>query len=470
MKIFEKIPQIKNLLLRLFAIAVGITILFFLIPVITFFILDYLRFIPGSISVSGTGSMYPTFPKSNSNDRLAQSHEIIGRYSMFPYPNGLVALGKRYFNYSLQRGDIVVAENEQIRKENELLYGTASGVVKRIIALPGDSVELKDGIVYLNGRPLKEPYTAKSHSTFGNKFIEECKDIRVPENKIIILGDNRKASGDSRYFGFVDEKDIEYVLPWEKQKGVLDKNFRDVSEDLSDATKIKLDKAEYLKLLNEKRISAGVKTLAYQPLLEKSATFRAGTILKFNDFSFEASRSGYTMEKAMEDAGYANIIYGEVPIQGYYDADELFENQFQFKETKDFLLHKDYEEVGIAVVEGEINGCPTQVIVEHFAGYIPPNYKTEDRETLKKLLTRLKEIQTGWQKLKGDAERYEKSKIDVDRINEIIEKRVQNIAVIVQKMQSEKWLNKQEISYITEEDTILTKEQNDLAEKLNKGF
>lgn len=460
----------KNLLIRIFLISLVLIAILFLTPIAGFFIFDYMGFIPMQISVSATGSMYPTFPKSNSKNRAIQSQEVAGRYSMFPYPNGLVAFGKRYFNYNLQRGDIVVAENEQIRKENELLYGTASGVVKRIIALPGDSVELKNGIVYLNGNPLKEPYTAKSHSTFGNKFIEECKNIRVPENKIIILGDNRKASGDSRYFGFVDEKDIGYVLPWEKQKGILDKNFRDVSEDLSDATKIKLDKVEYLKLLNEKRKSAGVKTLTYQPLLEKSATFRAGTILKFNDFSFEASRSGYTMEKAMEDAEYSNIIYGEVPIQGYYDADELFENQFQFKETKDFLLHKDYEEVGIAVVEGEINGCPTQIIVEHFAGYIPPNYKKEDIETLKKVLTRLKEIQTGWKKLTEDTERYEKSKINVDRINEIIEKRIQNMTVIIQKMQSEKWLNKQEMSYITEEDTVLTKEQNELAEKLNKRF
>lgn len=457
----------KNLLIRIFLISLVLIAILFLTPIAGFFIFDYMGFIPMQISVSATGSMYPTFPKSNSKNRAIQSQEVAGRYSMFPYPNGLVLFGKRYFNYQLQRGDIIVAENEQIRKENELLYGTASGVVKRIIALPGDSVELKNGIVYLNGNPLKEPYTAKSHSTFGNKFIEECKNIRLPEDKIIILGDNRKASGDSRYFGFVDEKDIEYVLPWEKQKGILDKNFRDVSEDLSDATKIKLDKAEYLKFLNEKRKSAGVKTLTYQPFLEKSAASRAGTILKFNDFSFEASRSGYTMEKAMEDAGYSNIIYGEVPIQGYYDADELFENQFQFKETKDFLLHKDYEEVGIAVVEGEINGCPTQVIVEHFAGYVPPNYKQEDLEKLRKALSQLTAIQSGWAELKKASVFYEKYKTDIDRINTLIEKRIQNITNILQKMQKQKWLNKDEIKYLNEEDPRYTQELNALAGKLN---
>lgn len=457
----------KNLLIRIFLLSLVLITILFLTPIAGFFIFNSMGFIPRQISVSATGSMYPTFPKSNSKNRAIQSQEVAGRYSMFPYPIGLVLFGKRHFNYNLQRGDIVVAENEQIRKENELLYGTQSGVIKRIIALPGDALELKNGLVYLNGQPLEEPYTAKPHSTFGNKFIQECVMMRVPEDNVVIMGDNRKASGDSRYFGFVHTDDIPYVLPWEKQKGVLDKNFRDTSLDLSESTKIKLDKAEYLKFLNEKRKTAGVKTLTYQPLLEKSARARANTMLKFNDFSFEASASGYTMEKAVEEVGYSNIIYGEVPIQGYYDADELFENQFQFKETKDFLLHKDYEEVGIAAVEGEINGCPTQVIVEHFAGYVPPNYKQEDLEKLRKALSQLTAIQPGWAELKKASVFYEKYKTDIDRINTLIEKRIQNITNILQKMQKQKWLNKDEIKYLNEEDPRYTQELNALAGKLN---
>lgn len=459
----------KSLLTRIFILLFAIVATLFLVPVITLFVFDYLGFIPKRISVSATGSMYPTFPKSNSKNRIAQSQEVAGRYLMFPYPNGFVLFGKRYLNYLPQRGDIVVAENEQIRKENELLYGTQSGVVKRIIALPGDSIELKSGLVYLNGNPLKEPYTASPHATFGNKFIQECRTIRVPENNIVIMGDNRKASGDSRYFGFIRTSDIQYVLPWEKQKGVLDKNFRDTALDLNESTKIKLDKTEYLKLLNGKRKSAGVKTLVYQPLLEKSAQARANIMLKFNDFSFEASKSGYTMEKAMEDTGYSNIVFGEVPIQGYYDADELFENQFQFKETKDFLLHKDYEEVGIAAVEGEINGCPTQIIVEHFAGYLPPNYKKEDVEKLQKVLSQLKTIQPDWIDLKNAVAFYKKYKVDIDRANELIEKRIQKITNILQKMQMQKWLNKDEIKYLNEEDTVLIQELNVLVKKLNKA-
>ena len=51
-----------------------------------------------------------------------------------------------------------------------------------------------------------------------------------------------------------------------------------------------------------------------------------------------------------------------------------FENQFEFPNTKKFLLESDYQEIGIAEVEGMINGCPAQVIVQHFAGYKPPNY------------------------------------------------------------------------------------------------
>lgn len=418
------------------------------------------------IAISGTGSMYPTFPKGEGKDPKKLAEQIVGTPGMIRYPNGIVIAGKRFLNYEIGRGDIVVVENEKIREMTKSMYGDPSGWVKRVIGLPGDSIELRGGIVYLNVEPLKEPYIAKPRSTFGESFLSECKKVVVPENHIFVMGDNRKGSGDSREIGFIEIGAVNHVLPLKDQKGELAKYWRDTSKDFDETSKIKLDKEKYLQLLNEKRKEAGARELKYQPKLELSARKRGEIILKFNDFSFEATQSGYTMAKAMRDANYSNVVYGEAPTQGYYEAEELIENQFQFPETKKFLTDKSYQEIGIAEVEGEINGCPAQVIVQHFAGYVPPNYSKEVIDSWKNILSRLKEIQSGWAKLKEYKEFYEKNKQDVDRINEIISARIANISTIVARMEANQWLSTAEQKMI-DQDKFLHEEQEAIATRLN---
>ena len=143
-------------------------------------------------SVSGTGSMYPTFPKGEGKTVKEQSKEIVATPGMLPYPNGLVLLGKRYLNHQLGRGDIVTFFNNKTKEISERDSGEAHGFIKRIIGLPGDKIELREGVLYLNNEPQKEPYIARARSTFGGGFIPECKTLTVPENKLIVMGDNRK--------------------------------------------------------------------------------------------------------------------------------------------------------------------------------------------------------------------------------------------------------------------------------------
>lgn len=418
------------------------------------------------ITISGTGSMFPTFPKGDGKDPKELAKQIVGTPGMMRYPNGLVIAGRRYFGYKIGRGDIVVIENDKIREMTKNMYGDPSGWVKRVVGMPGDTIELREGIVYLNGEPFKEPYTAQPRSTFGETFLSECTKVTVPENSIFVMGDNRKGSGDSREIGFIEISAINHVLPLKNQTGTLDKAWRDTANDFDEKSKIKLDKDKYLQLLNEKRKEAGAKELKYQPKLETSANKRGEVILKFDDFSFEATESGYTMSKSMRDAGYSNTAWGEAPTHGYYEAEELIDNQFQFPESKKFLTDKTYQEVGISEVEGEINGCPTQVIVQHFAGYVPPNYKQADIDSWKTSLTRLREIQPGWNSLKDNSNFYQDNKTDVDRMSEIIAVRIGNISTIVSRMEANQWLTGAEQKMV-DQDKTLYNEQEALATKLN---
>lgn len=426
-----------------------------------------LGFVSEGIPVAGTGSMYPTFAKGEGKDQIELAKQVVGTPGMFPYPNGLVLFGKRYFGHQLGRGDIIVVEDDKTRKITEETYGRASGWVKRIVAVAGDTLEIRDGIVYLNHEPLKEPYLAKPRSTFGQTFLQECQEITVPENSIFVMGDNRTGSGDSREVGFFKIDDVNHALPLADQTGDLVDQWRDTTNDLEETARIKIDTEQYLELLNKERTAAGVKPLQYDPKLEESATKRGEVILKYDDFSFEATRSGYTMAKAMREVGYGNTVWGEAPLSGYYEADELLENQFEFPESKKFLLDKQYQDIGIAEVRAEVNGCPKHLIVQHFGGYVPPNYPRDVISSWEGALGSLRSIQSSWNELRSSGDFYNQNKSQVDRMNQIIEIRINRMADVVGTMRANRWLSASQESYVEHEDYALAREQNELANYLN---
>ena len=150
--------------------------------------------------ISGTGSMYPTFPKGTGQTDKENADQTVARVIFLQYPGGIEIFGKKYFAHSLQRGDIVAFQNETTEQTTREQYGIATGYIKRVIGLPGDTVELRDGLVFLNNQPLREPYTASPHSTFAESFLAECTKVVVPDKAVFVMGDNRKGSGDSREF------------------------------------------------------------------------------------------------------------------------------------------------------------------------------------------------------------------------------------------------------------------------------
>lgn len=422
------------------------------------------------ITISGTGSMYPTFPKGHSKDPKKLSEELVATTGMKPYPNGIKISNINFFGHEIERGDIIVAENEKIRESSKKLYGEPGGIVKRVIALPEDKILIKDGLVYLNGKVLKEPYTARPRSTFGGKFLKDCSELTIPEGKLFVMGDNRKGSGDSRHdTGLIDYKDVHYVLSYKDQLGNLDKGWHDPKEDDKESARISLDVDKYLSLLNKERVKVGLKLLQYENRLSLSAEKRGVVMLKHDDLSFEATRSGYTMQRAVSDSSYSNIVYGELPSLGVYEAEELFEYYFEFPETKKFLLDKDYQDFGISSVRGELNGCPANIVVIHIAGYVPPNYSKDIIESWDISLNRLKEIQSGWADLKQNTSFYNKHKADINRINDIISTRISKIDAIVLAMKANRWLSSDLDAFTRTGDKSMYDEQESLANKLNSS-
>ncbi|MHC5251725.1 type I signal peptidase SipX [Listeria kieliensis] len=90
--------------------------------------------------------------------------------------------------------------------------------IKRVIGLPGDTVEYKKDVLYINGKKYDEPYLDGEKEKIANGYLtnnfklEDLPAVKnakvVPKNHLFVLGDNRRISKDSRYIGFISEDDV----------------------------------------------------------------------------------------------------------------------------------------------------------------------------------------------------------------------------------------------------------------------
>ena len=127
--------------------------------------------------VSGD-SMYPTFKN--------------GEYIL----TNLIALRTN----GLQRGDVIVFQAPPDPEKD---------FIKRVIGLPGDTVELKNGFVYVNGKKLDEsPYLHSDVRSYGGAFLKDSQPYTVPTDDYFVMGDNRPFSSDSREWGIVARSKI----------------------------------------------------------------------------------------------------------------------------------------------------------------------------------------------------------------------------------------------------------------------
>ena len=96
-------------------------------------------------------------------------------------------------NYN--RGDVVVVDKP----------GLGLSLIKRIVGLPGEKIMVSEGKVYINGRQINENYLPEDTETIGATFLQNNKELTIPENNYFVMGDNRKVSNDSRYIGFINK-------------------------------------------------------------------------------------------------------------------------------------------------------------------------------------------------------------------------------------------------------------------------
>jgi signal peptidase I len=158
------------------------------------FILIFTNYVAQATQVP-TESMKPTI--------LVGDHFFIDKLA---FPGNLPEVLHKYLpQRSISRGDIIVFKSPV---EGNIPF------VKRVVAMPGEIVEIRNKDVYINGRKLKEPY--KIHvdpSVYHNdRWTPDDLKIRdnygphtVPSHSFFVMGDNRDNSNDSRYWGFVKD-------------------------------------------------------------------------------------------------------------------------------------------------------------------------------------------------------------------------------------------------------------------------
>lgn len=110
-----------------------------------------------------------------------------------------------------KHGDVVVF---RFPKDRSIDY------IKRVVGTPGDTVEIKAKKVFINGKPINDAHAHVSSPTVLNAKAsprDNFGPILVPEDRIFVMGDNRDNSYDSRFWGFVDQRDVlgkAFILYW----------------------------------------------------------------------------------------------------------------------------------------------------------------------------------------------------------------------------------------------------------------
>ena len=138
---------------------------------------------------------------SMENNLLIGDHLLVNKFIDAPTATGLertlLPIGQ------IRRGDVLVFKYP-VEPDRDF--------IKRVIGLPGETLELKEKKIYINGKPIDEPYVhfleeprrnAELSEVTSSDVRENYGPVKVPPNQYFMMGDNRDNSADSRYWGFM---------------------------------------------------------------------------------------------------------------------------------------------------------------------------------------------------------------------------------------------------------------------------
>jgi signal peptidase I len=144
---------------------------------------------------------------------LIGDHILVNKFIYgvkLPFVNATIIPGK-----APKRGDVVVFRFPQDPDKD---------FIKRTIAVAGDTIAIRDKKVYLNGKPMPDPFGVHKDARIipkGAQPRDNFGPITVPDGKIFVMGDNRDHSFDSRFWGFVDLRDVKgkaFIIYWSWDK------------------------------------------------------------------------------------------------------------------------------------------------------------------------------------------------------------------------------------------------------------
>ncbi len=161
--------------------------------VLQFFLVDFLETVVITVAIAVVIYIFIAAPKVVDGDSMMPNF-VNGEYLL---------INKLALTYSKpKRGDVIVFQ-----------FSPTEEYIKRIIGVPGDTLELENGYVYIDGRFLNESaYLGKNVRTYGMAYLANNVPIQIPKNEYFVMGDNRENSSDSREWGLVNASQIKGIV------------------------------------------------------------------------------------------------------------------------------------------------------------------------------------------------------------------------------------------------------------------
>lgn len=144
---------------------------------------------------------------------------VVTAASKYFFFEGVVVHGESMSPTFEDNDKVIVSKMTEIERFDQIVFhapDSEDNYIKRVVGVPGDTIEMKDDILYINGKPTAEPYVDehKKNLMIGQKLTgdftlaELTAHDTVPEGYLFVLGDNRMVSRDSRIFGFIREDSV----------------------------------------------------------------------------------------------------------------------------------------------------------------------------------------------------------------------------------------------------------------------